>query len=266
MKILLVVGLSIFTWIAAYSGSEAKYITIETQATANIEDDHARIRVAVVNKGDEPAYNIKISTDISGQVKATPLKEILKPNEPYEEELTTTIEFKKTGRYPVIVMVDYTDQNQYPFTALSVVYLNYRESVVSRMVGQVEAAPLADRGKVKIKVKNLEQAEEKVEIRLVVPKELSSPKPKQEVTVKPGVEETIVFDITNISALPGSSYQIYAILGYEHEQYYYANAVGGNIKVEEKKTALESYKGLLIVVAIALVLIVAYFNIRRRPR
>jgi len=245
--------------------SEAKYITMETVVTVQIQGDFVQVHVMVVNKGDEPAYNVKISAEINGNIKSAPLKESLKPNDPYSEDLAAPIEYKKPGRYPVIVIVDYTDQNQYPFTALSVVYVNYQETVVGRVVGQIETTPVTDRGEVKVKVRNLEQSEEKIAVRLVVPKELTAPVSKKEVSLKSGAEETVVIDISNLSALPGSNYQIYALLTYEHDRYYYSNAIGGSIKVEEKKSVLNTYRGLLIVAAIALVLIVAYFNIRRRP-
>lgn len=244
--------------------TEAKYITMETEVTAGIEVDTAKIHVGVTNKGDEPAYNIRVSTDVSGKVTSAPLREILKPNDQYSQDLTAVLEYKKPGRYPAIIIVDYTDKNQYPFTAISIAYLNYKESVVGRAVGEVIPSVMSDKGTLKVKVKNLEESDERIEVSLVLPKELKSPNPKKEVSLKPGKEDTLLFDITNISALPGSSYQVYALFGYEHDQYYYSNAIGGNIKVEQRKSLLEQYQTPLIAIAVTLILIVAYFSGRRR--
>lgn len=259
-------SLLVLTVFATPSVSHATYITMETSVATELQEDTLRVHVTVTNKGDEPAYNVKMTAEMNGNIKSGLLRESLKPNDPYTEELTAPIEYKKPGRYPVIVTVDYTDQNQYPFTALSVVYVNYQEAVVGRVVGLVETTPVSDRGKVRVKVRNLEQSDEKISVRLVVPKELTVSSPKREVSLKPGMEETVVFEISNLSALPGSSYQIYALLTYEHDRYHYSNAIGGNIKVEEKKSVFNEYRNLLIAVAVVLALVVAYFNIRRRPR
>ncbi len=243
---------------------EARFISIETMATANVDKDIIKTLVEVTNKGDEATYNVIISIDIDGKVTKGTMKEVLKVNEKYSEEFTVEAGLKKAGRYPVIVNIEYTDQNQYPFTALSIVDLVYKENVISRVSGQLIAPVITDKGNLKVKVKNLEDIEKKVNILLAIPKELSSSNKQKEVAIKGGVEEFVEFDIKNISALPGSNYVVYAVLRYEDDNYHYAHAARGNIKIEEKKEIFKVYRWPLAAVVLILVFVALYINLRKK--
>lgn len=256
-------GLLALTLISARV-SEASFIAITTETAAKIEDSTAKIVVGVTNKGDESAYNVKISAAIGGKIIAGPLIDLLKVNDKYSETLTGSVDFKKPGTYPVIIAVEYTDANRYPFTASSVVYVNYKEGAVSRVAGEIAAISIADSGRLRVKIKNMEQAEEKIAIRLVAAKEFLISTPEKQITLKPGLEETVVFDIKNLSALTGSNYPVYAILGYEDDKYHYTSGIGGAIHIEEEKPILTRYKKPLIAVAVILSLIIVYMNVRRK--
>jgi hypothetical protein len=258
-----VLGTSLFILLLPRA-TEAGFITIETDVQASVGDSTGTAKIRVTNKGDEAAYNIRISADIGGNVKKGPLQEILKPNHDISETITAPVDYKKPGRYPVIVWIDYTDQNQYPFTAISIVYLNFQEPVVGRVVGEMPPLEMEDRGNLRVKVKNLEQNERDIKVRLVVPEEFSSSSSRQEIRLKPGAEETLSFELRNVSALAGSSYQVYTLLQYEDQQYHYANAIGSIVAVQATKTFFERYQKPLIGIAIVLAILVAYFNLRRR--
>lgn len=241
--------------------SEASVISMQIEAVASVEGNTLKVPVRVANTGDEPAYNVRINADIGGRGQSGSLKGVLGVNEKYSEELTAPVSYQKPGRYPVVVTVDYTDQNQYPFTAVNITYLNYKEGTVGRVVGEVPAISIAESGRLKVKIKNFEQREEKIDVRLVIPKELSISTPNREVTVKPASEETMAFDLKNVSALPGSNYLIYALLEYEDANYHYANAVVSNLKVEKKKPFLETYKWPLTGAIIILAVVVIFLNL-----
>ena len=244
--------------------SEATFITIQTDNRVSVEKDAAKVHVEVTNKGDESAYNIRISAEIDGKAQSGPLQEILDVNKRYSLDLSSSLGFKKPGKYPVVITVDYTDQNQYPFTAIAIGYVDYRERVVGRVVGEMGVTPITLSGRVKVKVKNLEQVENKIGVRLVLPKEFITQNSRKDVAVQPGKEEAVDFDITNVSSIQGSQYQIYAILEYEDARYHYANAISGAIQVEEKKSLLKVYKTPLIAFAVILVIVAVYLNLRRR--
>lgn len=266
MKPDMVVGLAFVAVLTVAPAAQARFITMEATVDANIEGSTARTHVTISNKGDEPAYNVLIRAEIGGAVQAGPMQKALLPNEPYSETFNTTVEYQKPGRYPVIVTVDYTDGNQYPFSALSIVHLNYQENIVGRVVGDIGSASIDSSGSVKLRIRNLGQTEERLKARLITPRELSVSPATRELRIRPNGEESLSFKVRNASALPGSQYQVYAVLDYEQDNYHFSNIVGGQISVEQRQSALATYTTPLIAVAIVVGGALAYVNLRKRPR
>jgi hypothetical protein len=135
--------------------------------------------------------------------------------------------------------------------------------VVGRVIGEISPITITDSGTLKVSVKNLEETDKVIDLRIVLPKDISSPTVKKELSLKGSSREVVDFKLKNLAALPGSNYRIYAILEYEDDKYHYANTIGANIKVEEDKGILATYKLPLIAILIILAVVVVYFNLRR---
>lgn len=256
--------LMILGFLAAGTTASATVITIQTQTQVTVEKNQARISVGVTNKGDEPAYNIRIATEIDGKLKSTPLKDTLQVNETYTADLASALDFAKPGKYPAVITVDYTDRNQYPFTATSIGYIDFKEKSVGRVVGEVVPARLSAHGRVTVKVKNLEQADHSFDVRLVLPKEFKGPDLMKTVKIPSGEEQVLNFDIQNISALQGSRYEIFAVVAYEDEKLHYSNALNGVIEVIQKESFVKIYRKPLIVLSVLLAGIILFLNLRRK--
>lgn len=264
MRIRVLIWIAAVIFLGTVRSSEGSYITIETETKVTVEKNAAQVHIEVVNKGDEPAYNVRIGAEAAGRNEKGPLMDQLGQDEKAELDFKAPLSYEKPGKYPVVVTVDYTDLNRYPFTALSIAYVDYRERVVGRVVGELSVPPVTDRGTVRVKVKNLEQAKKSVAIRLVLPKEFINSQPARSLEIEPGREETAEFELSNISALQGSQYQIFALLEYEDDQYHYTNALTGTMEVVEKKTFVARYKKVLISLAAILAAAAVFWNIRKR--
>lgn len=245
--------------------SSASFISIETTTTITVEGYTAKVSVAVTNKGDEPAHNGRVRLDIGGNHLTGKFMDTLQVNVKNTEEFETNIDFKKPGKYPVTVMVEYTDSNQYPFSALSVTFLNYKEPVNARVVGIIPQISLKDKGKLKLTVNNIDVAERNFTYQMVAPQELNIANPTGSITVDSGAEKTVIFDIKNISARAGSNYAVFSILSYEDDKYHYAGINTGSIIIE-KQTFVDRYKAYLIVILVVLVLVVAFYNLKRTKK
>jgi hypothetical protein len=252
-------------WTVA-STVHARFITIEANVNAGIEGETASILVSLANRGDEAAHNVVARAEIDGAVQTGLLREALLPNERYSETFKAPVAYQKPGRYPVIVTVDYTDGNQYPFSALSIVHLDYRETVVGRVVGELGSTSIGSRGSVKLRVRNLGPTEERLTARLVTPRELAASPATRDVRLKPDEKESLSFKVRNASALSGSQYQVYALLAYEQDNYHFSNVVGGKISVEDRDDGLAAFTAPLAAVAILVGGALAYVNLRKRPR
>lgn len=240
--------------------SNAGFITFETSTTVTIKDKNAKVVVVIVNLGDEPAHNIRINAQIGGKKLSGQLKSILRINEKHREELTMTVDFKKPGRYPVIVTVEYTDTNLYPFSVLSVGYLNYKKPLEARVAGILSELTLTHKGRLNVTVNNTDLVERKIYVQVVASKEFITPAPKDGIVIGSGTEKTIYFDIKNISALLGSDYPVFAIISYEDDRYFYSNISAGNIKIERERF-FTIYNKPLIILLIIILIIAAYYTL-----
>ena len=242
----------------------ASNITLETTTTVTVDQGTANVLITVINKGDEPAYNVRIQAEVNKETKAGPHEEQLNVNSEQAQHLAFEMKGMKPGRYPMTLYVDYTDRNQYPSTALSVVYVDYQDHGSSRISGEMKPVEISERGRIKIKTKNLENTDKNTKVRLVLPKEFSGEPPVAELKLPPGGEETLVFEMKNLAALPGSRYPIYAVIEYDDEEYHYANAVSGMVTVLESQSVFTVYQTPLIAAALVLIAIVIYLNVRRK--
>ncbi|HWR58824.1 MAG TPA: hypothetical protein VN328_08055 [Thermodesulfovibrionales bacterium] len=242
--------------------AEAGFISFETSTVINVLENRAQAVVTVTNKGDEAAHNVKVTMEIDESSFPGSLKNLLQPKEQYRAEFETALKYKKPGRYPVIVSVEYTDANLYPFTAPSVAYLNYGDSSNARATGTIANATVTKTGSIRLTINNLDTVEREFNFRMVAPKELLISGPKGGRMIAPGESKTVSFEVRNISALPGSNYPVFAVLGYEDDKYYYSTVATGSVTVARGSALLTTYKWPLAALLVILVLIVAAYNLK----
>lgn len=241
----------------------ATSISLETTVTASAEGDRASISVLVKNKGDEPAHNLRVSADLGGSVVQGQMKNSVGPAQEAKDDLSATVSFQKPGRYPIVVRIEYTDANLYPFSALAVSYLNYGEPATAHVVGSVLRTEIEERGSVPVTVKNLDNVSRTIAVTLLAPAELSVANPRLSVETPAGEEKTVTFDVLNRSARPGSSYALFAVMSYEDQLFFHTGIGTGVLQVKERRSPVESYKWLLLSVVIVLGLVIVFYNLRR---
>lgn len=273
-RVLLVLSLACL-WMPS---AKASFISIETKAKTEIKGDTLGVRVDVMNNGDEPAYQVNISAEVNGKVFSGAPKDALPPKGTgYMSNFQIPVTVQKPGKYPVVVYVDYADVNKYPFSAVSVLFYDWKEEVSPQMGGQVTAPPLGvgGTGVVQVGVKNMDVAEKEIKVRLVLPSEFSSPTPEKVVKVSGRGMQTVAFDIKNNSALQGSTYPIHALLQHEDTKHY-AVVVAGTIKIGQQQAAKPDeksfkdkameYKNVLIGIVVLLLLVVVVVSFTKRQR
>jgi hypothetical protein len=242
--------------------AKAGFITLQTQTTPSFDGKKFKLKVNVTNRGDEPTYNVVVSADVNGAVTLSPAKEVLEINETYSLELVSDLTFEKPGRYPVVVNVDYADANQYPFSSPSISHVVYQDSLPLQIFGTLENVELSTGGTVKLTLKNMDEKEKKAMVRLVIPKELSSSDLSATVPLKGRSEKEMRFKIKNFSALPGSTYSIFAIIGYDEGNQHYSTSVGGSVKVIPDPGFVKTYQPFLIGLGVVLGTGFVYLNLR----
>jgi hypothetical protein len=178
-------------------------------------------------------------------------------------DLATDLPLERAGRYPVVLTVDYADANRYPFSATSVTHFVHQENLSPRVFGTLQNTEISKSGSLRLAIKNLDGKDQMATIRLILPKELSSTDLMKTVSLKGRSEDSVNFKIKNFSALPGSTYSIFALLGYDEGNLHYSTSVGGSIKITQEDSGfVQSNRSLLIGIAIILGVAFIYLNLR----
>jgi len=235
--------------------ANAGFITIETKITTSSENEILKVIAEVKNNGNEPAYNVEIRTDLQTDIKVSKIKDALGVGETYKADFEFNLNFKNPGKYPLVIAVNYTDANQYPFSALSCTQFAYRENTVSQVFAKSMELAMSKKGELILNAKNLAEKDKNLSIRLIIPKEISADALIKKMSIQGRSEKEIGFNLNNFSALPGSNYQIYAILEYEEGNKHYSTVVPGVVKIEREGMFFQKYKTLIIVIVGILVLL-----------
>lgn len=232
---------------------------MDINVQTRLKDDELMVSVEVTNNGDEPAYYVTGNVEVGGHSKVGDTREILDVKESFKIKFDFKLPFDKPGNYPVLIRVDFADGNQYPFSALSLRHINYGEAISPRIFGKMDPLQIAKKGKVRLKLKCLDEKEKALTVRLILPKEISTSDPVRKIEFKPGKEEDISFRISNFSALVGANYPIYALMEYEDEEKHYFTAAMTTVEIIEKGKLTEEYRFVLLGVLIGLLIL--YFLI-----
>ena len=219
---------------------------MKTETTVAVNDSNLKVKVVVTNEGDESAFNVIININENQRIQSSPIKQAIAVKENLEYEANYSLIQTKHGRYPLIVNVDYTDANQYPFTAITGTHYSFGSDTVSRVFGSASDISLTGHAILPIKLKNIDEVSKDIKISLIIPKELSAQERGKKITLQPRSELNTIFNVSNFSALPGSRYQAFFIPEYEDDSKHYSNIVPCFIYVDVSKSFLKKYKWYII--------------------
>ena len=95
----------------------------------------------------------------------------------FETEFEFGVSLEKPGNYPALVRIDFTDAKQYPFSFLSLNHFSYKEEVSPKVFAMMKAQEIAKKGKIHLRLKNLDEEAKEANVRLILPKEISASNP-----------------------------------------------------------------------------------------
>lgn len=237
--------------------AQATYITLRTTLISNQDS----IFISTTNNGDESAYNLQVTL-------ATPTNTL---NSDIQKELRVSGYLNETfklqpasllpGSYPLIITIDYTDANNYPFSAISTAIYNNKESTRPGLILSMPAIDISGSKKLKLEIKNLDDYDKEVTARIIVPKELSISS-QQSIKIKGKDSSSLSFNVKDFAARPDSSYAIFAIAEYEKDSRHYTAVYSSNVKIV-KSLNIPTYL-LILPLAILLVIFIIYWLKKRK--
>jgi len=246
------------------SQAEASFIKFSTTLSAKVEGDSLSISIATTNKGDESAFNVQAEL-IAGEQNVTAEKmPELRVNETYKIENRLKLAVNKKGLYPLILILHYTDANQYPFSALSCQTYDIGKASVSTVIGQIKSVKISQKGKVTLALKNSGDMPVTAKTRLVAPRELTVEEKEKDITLPPKSDKEISFAVENFSALAGSTYQVFAVTEFDAKDEHQTVISAGTIEVEKGREILGMNYIIIIVAVILLALIFIVVQFKRK--
>lgn len=242
--------------------AQASYINFSTSMNTRVEGDVLNVSITTTNKGDESAFNVQAQLVAGDQKITTPKMPELRVNETYKTENRLKLTANKKGLYPLILIMHYTDANQYPFSALSCQTYDIGKASVSTVIGQIQSAKISKKGKLTLALKNSGDALIKAKTRLITPGELTVEEKEKEISLPPKSDKEISFDVKNFSALAGSTYQVFAVTEFDDNDEHQTVISTGTIQIEAKREVLGMHYIIIIaaVILLALIFIVVQFK------
>lgn len=220
-------------WLLA-RGALAGLISLETSITVHPRPDSLDTSVMLENKGDESAHNVELLLKVEGTELRTGFPEPLEPKRTVKKKFAIPWEGKLPGRYLAYVLVNYTDANQYPFSAPSVAPFVWKDARSPEIFCHLNDIGLDQRERLRLKLQNFSGSPITASLDLLVPKEFRVGAYPGEVPLSPYETRILSIPITNQLGTMNSSYPIYACARYDKGGYRYAAFAGAALTVMRK--------------------------------
>ncbi|MBM3308925.1 MAG: hypothetical protein FJY77_01600 [Candidatus Altiarchaeales archaeon] len=258
------------------AGSASAGFTMHLRTMSEVvSDQQARINFSLVNAGDETAYQIFLETILpEGFTSSSVYSPSLRPNQPLSGVLD--IKFPQNaveGRYPVVIMLHYSDRNSYPFSIIFPEYIKYKEGMGSKVQLMIPTVEITGPDQVgfNLKVYNQDSKEHNLTIRLYTPKEIEA-----NITVKDiqltGQSNTVVENnIWSNGALYDSDYLILASVSYIEDGRVYSSIAQGRAKIVKPlgmqigENLFKEFQWALILLILLVGVVVVFFMLREKP-
>ena len=236
----------------------ASYISLNTALSSKVKGNNLLVSVSVINKGDESAYNVQAELKLDRRQALGEKVDQLPVNGNYSAQFTLPLSYAAAGSYPLALIMHYTDANQYPFSALSCQTFAYKKEAAPEIFGQLKPTQFAGEGTVRLVLKNLGDKEIRAVARLVLSRELTAKDETAAVVLGPRSEKELTFGVSNFSALPGSTYQAFAVTEYDDGGVHFSIVAPGTIAIVEKSVFKDYQLYFYALIAVLLVLFIAY--------
>jgi hypothetical protein len=268
-KVIFVLGLVVIFALLPVSGY-GSYISMVIQTTITASPEKVEVQIKVQNRGNEPAVAIYPELQLgSAEVKLNQLNTMAvnDSNQWTHTFLPGEAGLKLYGTYPLLITLIYHDSNMYAMSIPEVVLFELvKGGKELSFTGRIETTDVQDTGQVKLTLDNSTDRAVAGQFRVLLPKELTTANKSGTFELQANKTSQLRFPITNMGALVGSSYKIFAIMEFDESGSHYCVLASAMIKV---KKPVDKDSGRFLIIGggsfiFLLFLLMVFFELRRR--
>lgn len=257
------------------TSASASFISISTTIATEqiIRGRQTWVNVTLENGGDEPAYNVRLHLMLPNGFHAEPAYVgTLPPYKPIDSSFSVTVDDgTQNGTYPLILNVEYTDANGYPFSTLSPRIIAYNIPTPMKVYARLQNIALFENRKANASVllRNMDSREHELSVRIYLPNELKTDNEYANVKLLGRSEAEVNFEVESFGAIPNSTYVITVSADFEEDDLRHTVLGGGMITIlpkDEMQTADSEKQNFLLwaLIGMFLLLIALFLILRRR--
>ncbi len=268
-KVIFVLGLVVIFALLPVSGYGG-YISMVIQTTITASPEKVEVQIKVQNRGDEPAVAIYPELQLgSAEVKLNQLNTMAvnDSNQWTHTFLPGEAGLKLYGTYPLLISLIYHDSKMYAMSIPEVVLFELvKGGKELSFTGRIETTDVQDTGQVKLTLDNSTDRAVAGQFRMLLPKELTTANKSGTFELQANQTRQLRFPITNMGALVGSSYKIFAIMEFDESGSHYCVLASAMIKV---KKPVDKDSGRFLIIGggsfiFLIFLLMVFFELRRR--
>ena len=239
-------------------------LKVKTQALVKMEKDRLQVTAKAHNQGNEAAHNVQTSILFLDERLESPVRPLLGVNESEAFHVEKVISGIKQGRYPLTVLVDFQDANQYAFSAIVGTTFHYEKDVNPDLLCVVNSLVMGKSDELRLQVRNLGLESRRIRATVILPKELSAPRTETDFEIGPRSEKTVFFEVVNFSALPGATYPVFCFLEYDTEDTHYTAVANTVVEIVKKQNWLGRTEWLWIGLAVFLGVVIMLYQFKKK--
>jgi hypothetical protein len=239
-------------------------LSIKTRATVKTEKDRLNVTAKTYNKGDEAAHNVQTNIIFLDERFESQSRKLLMVNQSEAFHVEKVLSGINQGRYPLTVMVDFQDGNQYPFSAVVGTTFHYKKDVNPDLECVTHDLIMEKKDELRIETRNLGVDSKHIRATVVLPRELSAPVTQIDFHIDGRGEKTIFFDIVNLSALSGATYPVFCYMEYDSEDTHYTAVAKASVEVVRQGDWLRRTQWFWIGLAVFLGVVIVLYQFKRK--
>ena len=268
-KLIFVFNLVVIFGLLPVSGY-GSYITMVMQTTITASPEKVEVKIKVQNNGDEPAVSIYPELQLgSAEVKLARLNKMAvnDSNQWTHTFLPGEAGLKLNGTYPLLITLIYHDLNMYAMSMPEVVLFELvKGGKELSFTGRIGTIDIQGTGQVNLALDNSTDRAVAGRFRMLLPKELTTANKSGTFDLQANQTRQLRFPITNMGALVGSSYKIFAIMEFDESGSHYSVLSSAMINV---KKPVDKESGRFLIIGggsfiFFIFLLMVFFELRRR--